>query len=196
MNVAEFYSMIENSFSGYGEPEALLKGLIVRISYDREHHDAEYDPNNKDNRYRTIAGFGEKPSDQKFELEGQPITVAQYFKEKLGAADLRAPSLPCINVTIAPKQHEHYNAKQSGDQEGREGKGKSKVQKQQDDKKVQPQWIPPEYLQIKPHQPFKKLLLHQRTEKMISTALRHPAKNQNLIITEGFRPSGDRTESR
>ncbi|KAK3718502.1 hypothetical protein LTR37_005006 [Vermiconidia calcicola] len=177
--VSELYRLVKTTFNAYGKPEGLLKGLSVRIAHERVKYDDEYDPNNEGNRHRTIAGFGDKPAEEIFELDGKTISVARYFEQMLGANKLAHPDLPCVSVTVAPKTAKHSKG-------GGKGKGKANFSEEQDAKTPQPLWIPAEYLQIDPYQPFKKVLSGAHTDAMINVAARHPAKNQNLIIQEAF----------
>lgn len=165
MTVAEFYRDVEKNPADYGDPEDLLKGLTVRIAYDRQKHDDEYDPNTEDHRHRIIAGFGDVPSVQKFDHNGVTKTVAKYFGE-LGAPKINHPAFPCVSINVTPK--------------------KAKPDHDTDKPAVNPNWVPPEFLQIDPYQAFNKLLQGKHTDDMITVALRHPAKNQDLIINEAF----------
>ena len=181
--VADLCKIVGRNYPGYGDPKELLKGLTVRIAYDREQHDSEYDPNLEHHRLRTIAGFGKSPAKQMFQLDGREITVAAYFMEKLGAPKLAHDDLGCVSVNVAPPK----DSKPKDD--GKDGTKtvKGKVAADRGTRKdAQPLWIPPEYLQLCPYQPFSRLLLDDHVDDMIKTALRHPAWNQDLIINEGF----------
>ena len=181
LTAAVMYKSITNS--GYDNPEGILKGLTVRIAYSREQYDPEYDPNLEENRLRAIAGFGSTPGGEKFELNDEEISVADHFTKNLGAPVLNYKDLGCISVNVAPPKD--ARSKDGTKFNIRTGKGKAKS-KDASKKEVQPLWIPPEYLQIYPFQPFGKLLSNQHTDEMIKVALRHPAENQNLILNEGF----------
>lgn len=157
-----------------------LKGLNVRIAYQREKFDDEYDPNLEANRHRVIAGFGLKPSIQTFELKGEPITVADYFFQ-LGYPNIQFPDYPCVSVNIAPPQ-QHAGAN------GAANSAKAKDSK--DKPKPTPQWILPELLHIDLNQPYMNLLPPECTEKMIEVAVRAPAQTQSMIISEGFQTLG------
>lgn len=167
--------MRSGKLKGYGNPEDVLKGRIVRIVYDRGQHDPDYDPNEEHHRLKTIAGFGElTPDKQEFTLEdGSAITVAKYF-ESLGAK-IEHSDLKCVNVGIFAREV------RTRDPTTRE------VTYSVDQKTVGRElWIPPEFLEITRDQPFNRRLVGGHTEAMLKVALRHPAANQSLIVKEGL----------
>lgn len=165
MTVAEFLTKARHpSFRS----RDLVKGMTVRIAYRREHFDKDYDPNAEENRHRVIAGYGKKPAEQQFELEGSTITVRDYFVNKLGYAGIKYPNLPCISVNIAPSKTQMASTSESKQKKGT------------------PQWILPELLYLDPYQQFGKLLPPAQTEQMIKVALRTPADTQSRIATRGF----------
>ncbi|KAK5124739.1 hypothetical protein LTR85_001452 [Meristemomyces frigidus] len=189
MSVAEFYNLFKDRrFRDYGDPEDMLKGLTVRIAYNRQKHDDAYDPDIELHRHRTIAGFGDVPSKEEFDHNGTTKTVAQYFAE-LGAT-ISKPGLPCVSINVAPKKttsriDEIRDKAEQGSK--KPGAGKDGKKDKKDDKvAVKPNWVPPEFLQIDPYQAFNKLLQSVHTDDMLKVALRHPAKNQDLIINEAF----------
>lgn len=145
----------------------LLRGLTVKIMYNRENHLAgsNYDPNLEANRHRVISSFGLCPSQQKFEHNGQEVSVAWYFEQVLGSGRV-ADTWPCVNLGVKPKW----------DENGRP-----------DPKTLGKQiWIPAQFLQIVPNQRFARRLAAPHMAEISKVALRQPALNQKYIVEEGL----------
>lgn len=155
----------------------LLKGLTVKIRYNRENHLAgsNYDPNLEANRRRVISSFGLRPSQQKFEHNGQEVSVAWYFEQVLGSGKV-ADTWPCVNLGVKPKW---------------DGNGRP------DPKTLGKQiWIPAQFLQIVPEQRFARRLAAPHMAEISKVALRQPALNQKYMVQEGLaalglRPNAD-----
>lgn len=178
MSIADYLSYF--SQRDREKAQKLIKGLNIRIAYEREkHQDQDYDPNLEYNRHRIVAGWGLKPSEQTFEQKGTTVTVAEYF-DTLGYSRIQYPDYPCVSVNIAPRP----------DGDDQDSKNRGKQNDGQSKPKARPQWILPELLHIDPYQPFKKLLPPACTEDMIHEAVRPPAKTQHMIISEGFKALG------
>lgn len=188
IRVSEVFRMCAND----REAMASLKGLTVFIRYRREEHDHEYNPNLEQQRHRVIAGFGNRPEDETFRLEtGERISVFEYF-QRLGYT-IRQTKLPVISVNIAPRKRRDDQSEGHEDEKAK-GENKSKEKGKNDYSTPKIHWIPPELLSINPYQPYGKLLPPHLTETMIEKALRHPAKTQNMIMSEGFRLLGLKTQ--
>jgi eukaryotic translation initiation factor 2C len=166
LTVSKFLDKMRGSLfiKEYGDPMKYLRGRTVRITYERDTTD-NVNRNKEEFRKKTIAGFGLVPALQQFVMKGKLCTVQKYFAD-LGH-EIFAGSMPCVNVGLARPQRDGADPDDTG-----------------------ALWIPAEFLELEPFQPFKKQLCVAHMQKMHSTALRHPAANHCSIVEEGLQLLG------
>ncbi|TKA83346.1 hypothetical protein B0A55_00607 [Friedmanniomyces simplex] len=205
MKVSDFLNNIGHpKYNDYGNRPALLISRTVRICYHRTRLDPDYDPNEERNRHKTIAGFGTVPSTQMFfnQKAGREMSVKEYFTKELGAPEPNN-AYPCVNVGMAPRTAT-AKSEQTG-KEGKEADGKTagkerrevdekkagKERKEVDEKTVGKElWIPADFVELEPNQPFSKQLSPLDMDSMLRAAQHRPAQVQSLIVKEGFRVLG------
>ncbi|KAI5364698.1 putative Zinc finger, CCHC-type, Piwi domain, ribonuclease H-like superfamily [Septoria linicola] len=135
----------------YGDPQALLKGRTVRLTYARGNNNG-VNQDAEAHRKKQIAGFGLIPQLQQFDDGVRMWTVKEWYETQ--GLPIHFPMHPCVNVGLA-----------AGGRPGGTGA----------------LWIPAEYLEIEPCQPFGKMLNSTHMRDMLTTALKHPAANQAAI---------------
>ncbi|KAF1350777.1 Piwi domain-containing protein [Delphinella strobiligena] len=81
--------------------QSMLKGVRVRVIYDRQKHDPNRDPNTEELHRKVINGIGSRPG-RKFISATSSQTVAAYFTS-LGYS-IKDPKLECIDVGTRDQQ--------------------------------------------------------------------------------------------
>ncbi|KAK3621321.1 hypothetical protein LTR56_022857 [Elasticomyces elasticus] len=180
MKVSTFLAAIKHEdYKDYGDGESLLINRSVRICYDRTPLSDDFDPNHNDNRHKIISAFGElPPKEQKFwhgeEGKKVKISVRDYFVKELGSTEPSA-AWNCVNVGVVPRRRLNTSTQTYEDDPATVGKEI---------------WIPADFLELDPNQPFSRQLSPRDMEAMLSAAQHRPAQLQSLIVNEGFRVLG------
>ncbi|KAK6429576.1 hypothetical protein LTR95_014278 [Oleoguttula sp. CCFEE 5521] len=150
--------------NAYGDPEKYLCGRTVRITYERPVDKDNPNRNAEEFRRKTIASFGLPPDKQTFVVGDKTYTVKQWFEEQ-GARDI-SNELGCVNVGLKPRPILIAGKPQPS--------------------KVGELWIPAQFLELEPHQPFTKKLSEAHMAEMHKIALRHPGANHASLVEEGL----------
>nr|OQO17558.1 hypothetical protein B0A51_13610 [Rachicladosporium sp. CCFEE 5018] len=153
----------------YGDPKQYLRGRIVRITYERPEDDNNPNRNAEESRRKTIASFGLPPSKQTFDVGTKTWTVKEWFVAQ-GASNI-SDEFGCVNVGLKPRLVVSANGTTQPSQGGE-------------------LWIPAQYLELEPHQPFTKKLGERHMSLMHAIALRHPGANQASLVLEGLPAMG------
>lgn len=90
-------SQLMTTLNGHREYtlRSVLKGVRVRIMYDRIKRRDDYDPNSPQNRMKVIHELGRVPARQPC-TEHEPATVYEHFTGP--GATIREPELECVNI--------------------------------------------------------------------------------------------------
>ncbi|KAK4897839.1 hypothetical protein LTR27_004611 [Elasticomyces elasticus] len=164
MKVSEFMECINHEkYEEYGGAEAVLTGRQVRIMYERAslEKDDSFDPNVDGSRHKTVVALGSVPSKQTFFHAGLNfnISVMEYYQHFLKADPLPSDDWRCVNVGLKSR-HDNSAAKEL--------------------------WIPADFLELDPNQPFNQKLGAHDMEKMLQAAQHTPAQMQSLLVHEAF----------
>jgi hypothetical protein len=149
-------------------------GLSVRRIYDFKLGKGEDSAiNGVERRIKRITAFGNPPASQACMSSGGRTTVAAYFKGAYylfhafrimltlfvaGGLTITRPDLDCVNVGARATPAEPWKGT----------------------------WIPAEFLEIVPHQPYTRLLDGIYTKNMLDVACKRPPQNLFLIMNEGI----------
>lgn len=100
------------------------------------------------------------------------------------------PHLPCINLGGGWRKKKAAGGRQGKGKAKDKGKGKAKSAGEEELEPVPDVWMPPEFLEIEPHQPFTGKLDGEHTTAMLNIACRSPVKNAWFIREEGLKALG------
>ena len=177
MTVQQFVDLRPNITRG--KLLAILKGVKVKILY----HTSDLLSDTR-RRVKFITGIGKPLKDQEVNDTNKRNgiqTLKDYYEQDLFvSAPLKPLNLETLAINVGGKPTKDTDKKSDG------RVGSTKRQKKQEE----PEWYPPEYLQIVGYPTYHEQLSGHQTSAMIRQALQTPQKQQEEIETRGTRMFG------